>query len=176
MGVRNIPNNDEGWGRVNLVNTLVPDSDVGIFVDDRSRLSSGQISDYSFEITRAGEPLKVVLALSDYPGSSSSSTQLRNDLDLEITNPNGLLYKGNVFTNGQSVTNGQKDSKNNVEVVLVDNAMTGTWSVRVKDSSHGGSNFYQSYSLAVRGVNVNDLDPDPTFVSDSFDLSFIDGP
>ena len=89
MGTRNIPNNDEGWGRVNLVNTLVPDSDVGIFVDDRSRLSSGQISDYSFEITRAGEPLKVVLAWSDYPGSSSSSTQLRNDLDLEITNPNG---------------------------------------------------------------------------------------
>ena len=36
MGTRNIPNNDEGWGRVNLVNTLVPDSDVGIFVDDRS--------------------------------------------------------------------------------------------------------------------------------------------
>ena len=171
MGTRNIPNNDEGWGRVNLVNTLVPDSDVGIFVDDRSRLSSGQISDYSFEITRAGEPLKVVLAWSDYPGSSSSSTQLRNDLDLEITNPNGLLYKGNVFTNGQSVTNGQKDSKNNVEVVLVDNAMIGTWSVKVKDSSHGGSNFYQSYSLAVRGVNVNDLDPDPTFVSNSFDLS-----
>jgi len=171
MGTRNIPNNDEGWGRVNLVNTLVPDSDVGIFVDDRSRLSSGQISDYTFEITRSGEPLKAVLAWSDYPGSSSSSTQLRNDLDLEITNPNGLLYKGNVFTNGQSVTNGIKDSKNNVEVILVDNAMVGTWNVRVKDSSHGGSSFYQSYSLAVRGVNVNDLDPDPTFVPDSFDLS-----
>lgn len=171
MGVRNIPNNDEGWGRVNLVNTLVPDSDVGIFVDDRSRLSSGQVSDYSFEITRAGEPLKAVLAWSDYPGSSSSSTQLRNDLDLEITNPNGLIYKGNVFTNGQSVTNGQRDSKNNVEVVLIDNAMVGTWNVKVKDTTHGGSSFYQSYSLAVRGVNVNDLDPDPTFVSDSFDLS-----
>ena len=42
MGTRDIPNNDEGWGRVNLVNTLLPDSDVGIFVDDRSRLSSGQ--------------------------------------------------------------------------------------------------------------------------------------
>ena len=49
--------------------------------------------------------------------------------------------------------------------------MIGTWSVKVKDSTHGGSNFYQSYSLAVRGVNVNDLDPDPTFVSNSFDLS-----
>ncbi len=171
MGTRDIPNNIEGWGRVNLVNTLVPDSDVGIFVDDRSRVSSGQVSDYSFDITRGGEALKVVLAWSDYPGSSSSSTQLRNDLDLEITNPNGQLYKGNVFTNGQSVVNGQKDSKNNVEVVLVDTAMVGTWTVRVRDSSHSGSNFYQSYALAVRGVNVNDLDPDPTFVPDSFELS-----
>ena len=171
MGTRDIPNNIEGWGRINLVNSLIPESDVGIFVDDRSRVSSGQVSEYSFDITRGGEPLKVVLAWSDYPGSSSSSTQLRNDLDLEITNPNGQLYKGNVFTNGQSVINGQKDSLNNVEVVLVDNAMVGTWIVRVRDSSHGGSNFYQSYSLAVRGVNVNDLDPDPTFVSNSFELS-----
>ena len=171
MGARDIPNNNEGWGRVNLVNSLIPDNDVGIFVDDRSRLSSGQLSDYSFDVTRAGEELKVVLAWSDYPGSSSSSTQLRNDLDLEITNPNGQLYKGNVFTNGQSVINGEKDSKNNVEVVLIDNAMIGTWTVRVRDSSHGGSNFYQSYSLAARGVNVNDLDPDPTFVANSFALS-----
>jgi len=171
MGTRDIPNNNEGWGRVNLVNSLIPESDVGIFVDDRSRLSSGQVSSYSFDITRSGEPLKVVLAWSDYPGSSSSSTQLRNDLDLEITNPNGQLYKGNVFTNGQSVVNGDKDSKNNVEVMLVDNAMIGTWTVRVRDSSHGGSNFYQSYAIAVRGVNVNDLDPDPTFVPDSLELS-----
>ena len=46
MGTRDIPNNDEGWGRINLVNTLLPESDVGIFVDDRSRLSSGQEASY----------------------------------------------------------------------------------------------------------------------------------
>jgi hypothetical protein len=62
MGNRNIPNNDEGWGRVNLINSLIPDSDEGIFVDDRSRIRSGQTQEYTFEITRAGEPLKVVLA------------------------------------------------------------------------------------------------------------------
>ena len=49
MGARDIPNNIEGWGRVNLVNSLIPDNDVGIFVDDRSRLSAGQLSDYSFD-------------------------------------------------------------------------------------------------------------------------------
>ena len=75
MDTRDIPNEDEGWGRLNLVNSLIPDSDVGIFVDDRNRLSSGQVSEYTFDVTRSGEPLKVVLTWSDYPGSTSSSTQ-----------------------------------------------------------------------------------------------------
>ena len=167
MGNRNIPNNDEGWGRVNLINSLIPDSDEGIFVDDRSRIRSGQTQEYTFDITRAGEPLKVVLAWSDYPGSSSSSTQLRNDLNLEVIHPSGgTTYKGNVFNSGRSIAGGSFDSKNNVEVVLVDNAAVGTWTVRVKDDYHGGSNTWQPFALAVRGVNVNDLSPDPTFAPD----------
>ncbi len=175
MGTRDIPNNDEGWGRLNLANTLLPDNqvgDVGIFVDDRSRLSSGQEASYNFEITRSGEPLKVVLAWSDYPGSTFSTTQLRNDLDLEVTSPDGTVtYLGNDFTNGMSSTGGSKDSKNNVEVVLIDSAEIGIWNVKVKDFSHGGSRTYQPYAIAVRGVNVNDLTPDPAFVTGSFEIS-----
>ena len=109
MGTRNIPNDDEGWGRVNLIDTLIPDEDVGIYVDDRSRLSAGQVNEYSFDVTRSGEPLKVVVAWSDYPGSSSSSIQLRNDLDLEVISPNGeVTYLGNDFSNGKSTIGAQK--------------------------------------------------------------------
>ena len=167
MGTRNIPNDDEGWGRVNLINSLIPDSDEGIFVDDRNRIKSGQTREYNFDITRSGEPLKVVLAWSDFPGSSQSNAQLRNDLNLEVTNPNGnMVYKGNVFTSGHSITGGNWDDVNNVEVVLVDSASTGTWTVSVKDDYHGGGRTWQPYSIAVRGVNVNDLSPDPTFSSE----------
>ena len=172
MGTRDIPNNDEGWGRVNLVNTLLPDSDVGIFVDDRSRLSSGQEASYNFDVTRSGEPLKVVLAWSDYPGSTFSSTQLRNNLNLEVTSPDGsVTYFGNDFANGRSTTGGAKDTKNNVEVVLIDSAATGIWNVKVKDFSHGGSRTYQPFAIAVRGVNVNDLTPDPSIAPGSFEIS-----
>jgi uncharacterized membrane protein len=172
MGTRNIPNGDEGWGRVNLIDTLIPNEDVGIYVDDRSRLSAGQVNEYSFDVTRSGEPLKVVVAWSDYPGSSSSSIQLRNDLDLEVISPNGeVTYLGNDFSNGKSTTGGSKDNRNNVEVVLVDSAANGIWTVKVKDTSHGGSRTFQPYSIAVRGVNVNDLTPDPTFIADSFEIS-----
>ena len=167
MGSRNIPNNDEGWGRVNLVNSLIPDSDEGIFVDDRSRIASGQTKEYTFDITRGAEPLKVVLAWSDYPGSSQSTNQLRNDLNLEVIHPNGgTAFKGNVFNSGRSIAGGNFDDKNNVEVVLIDNAGVGTWTVRVTDDYHGGSRTWQPYALAVRGVNVNDLSPDPTFTPD----------
>jgi uncharacterized membrane protein len=172
MGTRDIPNNDEGWGRINLVNTLLPDSDVGIFVDDRSRLSSGQEASYNFDVTRSGEPLKVVLAWSDYPGSTFSGTQLRNDLNLEVTSPDGTVtYLGNDFANGRSATGGGKDAKNNVEVVLIDSASTGIWNVKVKDFSHGGGRTYQPFAIAVRGVNVNDLTPDPSISPGSFEIS-----
>ena len=172
VGAQNIPNNVEGWGRIDLVNSLVPDSDVGIFVDDRHRLRSGESDEYTFDITRSGEPLKIVLAWSDYPGSSASTDQLRNDLDLEVTAPDGVTtYLGNVFSQGRSTTGGQADSTNNVEVVLIPSASVGTWTVRVSDVYHSGARQYQPYSIALRGVNVNDLSPDATIDPESFFLS-----
>ena len=67
MGARDIPNDDEGWGRVDLVNSLIPDGEVGIFVDDRSRIRSGQIIEYTFDVNSAGKEFKAVLTWSDYP-------------------------------------------------------------------------------------------------------------
>ena len=162
MGSRDIPNDDEGWGRINVANSLVPGTDVGIFVDDRNSLRSGNSVSYEFNLTRSNSPLKVVLAWSDYQGSSSSSSQLRNDLDLEVIAPDGTTtYLGNNFQAGRSVPGGSADSKNNLEVVLVDSAIAGVWTVKVSDVYHGGGRNEQPFSLAVRGVNVNDLRSDP---------------
>ena len=84
-----------------------------------------------------------------------------------MIHPNGgTSFKGNVFSGGKSIAGGNFDDKNNVEVVLIDNAGVGTWTVRVTDDYHGGSRTWQPYALAVRGVNVNDLSPDPTFAPD----------
>ncbi|GIQ96722.1 MAG: hypothetical protein CM15mP2_2090 [Methanobacteriota archaeon] len=60
-----------------------------------------------------------------------------NNLNLEVTDPNGLTYLGNDFANGRSTTGGSADSLNNVEVVLIDSAMVGTWTVNVIDANHG---------------------------------------
>ena len=168
---RDIPNNDEGWGRVNLKETLAPSQGRGIWVDDRSVLtSSGTSKSYVFNVTYANSQLKTVLAWSDYRGSRFASKALVNDLDLEVESPDGTVYLGNDFANGRSTTGGTKDDLNNLEVVLIDMAMKGIWTVRVKDAYHAGSG-PQPFAIAVSGQGVNDLRPDPQVVLDSMQLN-----
>ena len=58
---------------------------------------------------------------------------------------------------------------NNLEVVLLDIAMEGIWTVKVSDAQHSGSKT-QPYALAVLGHGVNDLRPDPTVVPEAFQM------
>jgi uncharacterized membrane protein len=170
IGSRDIPNDDEGWGRINLRNSLAPPGGQGIWVDDRSVMSgTGNSKSYSFNVSQSSGLFKAVLAWSDERGSRFSSSQLVNDLDLEITSPDGTVYLGNDFSNGRSVTGGTRDSVNNLEVVLIDNAAMGTWTLKVKDAQHSGGKT-QPYSVAVLGHGVNDLRPDPKVVPEDFEM------
>ncbi len=171
IGTRDIPNDNEGWGRIDLRNTLAPTSGQGIWVDDRSALSgTGTSKTYSFNISQGNSGFKTVLAWSDERGSPFSNTQLVNNLDLEVTTPSGELYFGNDFSNGRSTTGGSTDNLNNVEVVLVDNAEIGVWTVKIKDAYHGGSKA-QPFAIAVMGHGVNDLRPDPSILEEEFSMS-----
>ena len=168
VGARDIPNNDEGWGRIDLKGTLAPNNGRGIWVDDRSILSStGNSKSYSFNVTTPGQPFKAVVAWSDERGSRFSNTQLVNNLNLLVTTPSGVEYKGNEFSQGRSIQGGNHDSLNNVEVVLVDSAEAGLWTVKVTDANHNGGRA-QPYAVAVSGVGVNDLRPDPSPIVTSF--------
>ena len=91
-----------------------------------------------------------------------------NDLDLEITAPDGTVYLGNDFANGRSATGGTRDSVNNLEVVLIDNAAQGTWTVKVKDAQHKGS---RTQLYALPWVTVNDLRLDPKVVPEAFEMN-----
>ena len=168
VGNRDIPNNDEGWGRIDLKGTLAPNNGRGIWVDDRSILSStGNSKSYSFNVTTPDQPFKAVIAWSDERGSRFSSTQLVNNLNLLVTTPSGVEYKGNEFSQGRSIQGGTYDTLNNVEVVLIDSAEAGLWTVKVTDAGHSGGRA-QPYAVAVSGVGVNDLRPDPSPIATSF--------
>ena len=173
IGARDIPNDDEGWGRINVKNTLAPSGGRGIWVDDRSKLSrTGNSKSYIFNVTYANSPFKAVLAWSDERGSRFSTNQLVNNLNLKVISPDGTEYWGNNFANGRSIQGGSADTVNNLEVFLVDSAAMGIWEIQVIDGNHAGSSS-QMFALAVSGQGVNDLRPDPMVVPSelTFDVS-----
>ena len=100
---------------------------------------SGNSKSYTFNLTQNNGKFKVVLTWSDERGSSFSSKKLVNNLDLIVTSPDGTIYKGNDFANGVSTTGGSADDTNNLEVVLLDYAMSGVWTVKAKNTYQGGS-------------------------------------
>ena len=119
------PNNVEGWGRTDLANTLMPQPPVKFeYVDETNGVNTGDTKIYTVNVTDTSVPLRVTLTWTDYPGSTSASKELVNDLDLTVTSPDGTVYYPN-HLNGP-------DRTNNVETVDISNPVSGTYTIKVK--------------------------------------------
>lgn len=134
------PNGDQGWGRVDLNNSLYfrGDNKRMWVVDNIRGVATNENSRYQINVIDNTRPLKFTLAWTDYPGSPDVSVQLVNDLNLKVTGPNGKVYLGNVFTSydpGYSTIGGAPDNRNVEESVLLlpDNNKfpAGTYTVEV---------------------------------------------
>ncbi len=134
------PSNSQGWGRVNLMDSL--DSKEYEYEDENYNLSTGGSRTYTYNVDSTYTPLKVTLVWTDYPGSTSASKALVNDLDLVVTAPNGTVYYGNDFTNPYNST---VDRTNNVENVFIDTPMVGSYTVQV--SGYNVPNGPQPFAL-----------------------------
>lgn len=129
------PNMQEGWGRVDLGETLYP-SNRSVKLVDRIPFATGSERVWRVETTRAA-PLDVQLVWIDYPALALSGG-LVNDLDLVVSNrTTGAVWWGNGMAGG--------DRTNNVEGVRIASAPAGTYEVRVRgvavsyDSTEGGA-------------------------------------
>lgn len=151
-----LPNNAQGWGRVNIANAT-DGTHLYEDISDANGLATGGNHTYTYNNCSAGV-FKVTLVWSDYPGST-----LVNDLDLTVTAPDGsTTYRGNVFSNGWSAVGGSVDHVNNVESVYVNAPTVGTWTVRVSGYNvPQGVSGKQGYALVV-GMPDNICDPDFT--------------
>ncbi|MFH1502111.1 MAG: S8 family serine peptidase [Candidatus Eisenbacteria bacterium] len=132
IGSADIPNNNEGWGRVLLDDGLYFDGDARelIIEDATPGVSQGGFDTFDFEVDTSAVPLEIVLVWTDYPASAGAGVAIQNNLDLTVTGPGGT-YKGNVMSAGQSVTGGSYDALNVEEVVRLASPATGTYTVRV---------------------------------------------
>jgi uncharacterized repeat protein (TIGR01451 family) len=140
-------NNVAGWGRVDLGFMSAPPP-YAAWVDDHTiGLATGQSDTFvsapgrSLAVVDSAQPLRIMLAWTDPPGSLSAQKKLVNDLDLTVTGPGGVIYRGNGAAGG--------DRLNNVEGIVIDSPPLGQYRVEVR-----GYNVpidTQPYALAVAG-------------------------
>ena len=127
-----VPNNDEGWGRMDLVE-LIDSTRTYEFLDQTVLLRTGQLHERRLFVGSSEEPLKITLTYTDVPGFPGAIPALVNDLDLEVVGPDGRVYRGNQFDEGESVPDATaSDSVNNVEGVHFFEPMPGEYIVRVR--------------------------------------------
>lgn len=169
-GVPGYPDNVEGWGRVLLENALYFAGDSRKMILRDIRHSAGfptgatDSDDYSFNLN-SGDSLRVTLIWADVESPVAAQGALINDLDLEVTTPDGI-FKGNVFSGGQSAIGGNFDNVNNVEQVAISNPSTGNLVVRVIASDIPSGP--QGYALIVSGDVSESIDPPVILFSDDF--------
>jgi len=153
-----VPNQDEGWGRVNLAALLGPGRAYD-FVDQTVLLTTGQNYQRSLLVNSSTKPLIVTMAYTDPPGIPGVVPSLVNDLDLEVISPSGQVYFGNQFDgNGNSVPNaGTTDSTNNVEQIYLPSPAPGEYVVEVigtdvaEDARDDTPAVDQDFALAISG-------------------------
>jgi subtilisin family serine protease len=148
-----IPNNHEGWGRINL--DAATDGTIA-YVDEGTGLSTG--GNANFQVTTTGGPLKVTVVWTDYPSTDTATINLVNDLDLTVSGPSGT-FRGNVFSGGWSATGGTADRRNNVENVYIQSPAAGTYTITI--NGYNIPNGPQKYALTVDGGTLG-TGPTPT--------------
>ena len=170
------PSSGQGFGKVELDKALFfAGDDRGLFtVDTPSGETTGLETDS--EITEfidvaPGQPLDVTLTWTDPSGSLAAGTPvIVNNLDLEVTGPDGTVYVGNEFTTqsptlgtggdpgadvGESVPSTEFDTVNTVEGVRLETPKPGRYAVKVI-GQQVTSELRQGYALAVSGRLATD--------------------
>lgn len=137
-GVSGYPSNREGWGRALLDDALFLAGDTRQSVVRDVRHAVGLDTGEEFEMqihVENTQTLRVTLVFTDQPAALGAALTPINNLDLEVEAPGGI-YRGNVFSAGNSALGGLADNLNNVERVQLPVAAitSGDWTIRVRAS------------------------------------------
>lgn len=154
-----LPSMGQGWGRMTLDDALYFPGDrreLKVLADiwngattmDSARPASnpaimtGQTHTYQLTNVSTAESLRLTLVWSDPSAAPFAATALINNLNLEVTDPNGQIYRGNVnFQNAYSQPAGSAafDSKNPLESVYLQYPIAGTYTVKVSGANVPGN-------------------------------------
>ena len=154
-----LPNNGQGWGRMTLDDPLyfagdrrelrvLADIWNGATGSDATRpatnpaITTGQTHTYTVTNVSTIEPLRITLVWADPRAAVGASVALINNLDLEVTDPTGNVYRGNInFKNAWSQPAGTIafDDRNPLEAVYFQYPAQGTYTIKVIGASVPGN-------------------------------------
>jgi len=129
-----VPDNNIGWGRIDLDSTLyfAGDERKLLLIDDTIGVLTGEYKDFHFNVPSGAANLKIAIVWTDYPGNPAVLKQIVNDLDL-YAQVGATYYRGNQYSNGQSIPNASsRDTLNVEECVRVNAPDFGDWLARIE--------------------------------------------
>lgn len=133
-----------GFGRING-KRAVQIIDSGWYTMDS--LKHNSINYDTIQIPKGLFRIKVMLCWNDLAATGAARPSLINDLDLEVTDSGGTIYKSWVLDtlNCNNLALRGKDTLNNIEQITIDNPKSGRLIIAVKGSRI--TNPFQTYSL-----------------------------
>jgi hypothetical protein len=151
MDAYTVPDNNIGWGRVDLDDALYFANDIRKLAVYQETVSTGQYDEWVVSINNQSEPLKITVVWTDYPATAGANPAIINNLDLLVTGPNLAVYHGNQYTGGQSTPGATAYDNRNVEECVRRNVPeTGNWTIRVTGTAVP-SGTRQPYAVIVSG-------------------------
>ena len=126
------PDYQFGWGALNAqaaADLMLADHNGDLI--HTSQADEGHTNIYTID-SDGTDPIQVTLVWDDPPGTALNPN-LINNLDLELTDPSGVIYQPFVLdpTNPNNLATRGKDTVNNVEMIVSPNMMEGKWKVSV---------------------------------------------
>lgn len=132
------PGPEQGWGLIQVARSVddLPGFTHIVWDEGPALAQVSGRTDWSARVfAQGGGELRFVLQWSDVAGTTSSAKALINDLDLEVRAPDGTLYLGNQIHDAYTASGGSADRGNNTEVVRIQWAARGTWTITVRASA-----------------------------------------
>lgn len=156
-----------GWGLMNTTSAanIITENHEGQWVMDEILLENGAVYEREVDVA-GGNPLRVTICWTDPAGDllppalNDRTPILKHDLDLRIEDENGNVYYPWKLNPDEPAMPAVRDSKNhvdNVEMVLIDEAQAGTYTIIV--DHEGVLNPDQVFSIIVTGTNNYDVLP-----------------
>ncbi len=123
---------EQGWGRPD-VRKLYEVGNSVLVVDEADLLVPFGSNSYMIAVSDSDEELDVTLVWTDPPGIPMATQHRKNNLDLKLISPSGLVYWGNnnLQSANQTAPGGTPDNINTVENVFIANPESGDWQVEV---------------------------------------------